>query len=143
MSSPATREQLKDWCFQNKYTKWYFSIIENAENRYNQTDKSYKEKHHILPKSIFKNNDTVHLTAREHFICHMLLPKMLKDKKHKRKMKLALHRLIHGNKNQIYCKSSKIYNILKKWHSDAAKERTNEYWSNSLNDVQLPTGFCF
>ena len=55
MSSPATREQLKDWCFQNKYTKWYFSIIENAENRYNQTDKSYKEKHHILPKSIFKN----------------------------------------------------------------------------------------
>lgn len=31
MSSPATREQLKDWCFQNKYTKWYHDPINNVE----------------------------------------------------------------------------------------------------------------
>ena len=40
----------------------------------------YVEKHHIIPKSLGGNNrkeNLVNLSAREHFICHRLLVKML------------------------------------------------------------------
>jgi hypothetical protein len=60
----------------NKYTIWYYSIINNAKNR---NTESYIEKHHIIPRSMGGDNSSdniVVLTAREHFICHLLLTKM-------------------------------------------------------------------
>lgn len=119
----------------NKYSRWYFDIINISKMRnWNKNNTSeYLEKHHIIPKSIIKNNDTVFLTAREHFVCHLLLPKMPKDNKHIQKMKLALHRLIHGEKNIIYCRSSHMYEISKKWHSEAASIRSKEFWSQYTN----------
>lgn len=77
---------------QNKYTKWYFSIILAAQNR---TIVGYIEKHHIVPKSLGGSNrkeNLVGLTAREHFICHWLLTKMV-DKTSKHKMLAAVHRM--------------------------------------------------
>ena len=38
----------------------------------------YVENHHIIPNSVFKNNVTIALTAREHFIAHKLLTKVFK-----------------------------------------------------------------
>lgn len=130
MAVPASREQLKDWCLDNKYTEWYCSIIDNAITRgWTKKTEVYKEKHHILPKSILENDSTVYLTAREHFICHLLLPKMLKEDAHIRKMNIALHRLIHGNKYDVYYKSSRTYDMVKKWHSEAASKRSKDYWN--------------
>lgn len=68
----------------SKYTRWYFAIIDNARIRVNDESQSYQEKHHVLPKSLwpeygsFRHNpwNQVILTAREHFICHMLLVRM-------------------------------------------------------------------
>lgn len=60
----------------NKYTAWYYSII---NNRLLTFAEGYTERHHILPKSLGGSNDQsnlVALTAREHFICHQLLVKM-------------------------------------------------------------------
>jgi len=60
----------------SKYTTIYYQIVERAKGR-NIT--GYTENHHIIPKSIGGDNATenmVHLTAREHFICHWLLTKM-------------------------------------------------------------------
>lgn len=58
------------------YHNTYNSII---ENRVKNPVNGYTECHHILPKSLggtdHKTN-LVHLTAREHFICHLLLTKM-------------------------------------------------------------------
>ncbi len=69
----------------NKYTKWYFQIIQSAKQEvYN----CYTEKHHIIPKSLGGSNDSsniVSLTAKQHFICHMLLTKMVLGKQ-KQKM---------------------------------------------------------
>jgi len=62
----------------NKYKIWYDSIIQKAKNRILNC---YKEKHHILPKCLGgKDNqkNLVELTAREHFIVHMLLCKFTK-----------------------------------------------------------------
>lgn len=122
------KPDIQDFCYDNKYTKWYFSIINSALNR-NTT--GYKERHHILPKSIVSNNNVVNLTAREHYICHLLLPKMLKEEKHRRKMWLALHRLIHGNSNNdLKCISSKLYETIKIEHSKSCSVRSKLFWSN-------------
>lgn len=70
----------------NKYTKIYFELIENSKNR--NLD-CYFENHHIIPKSLGGNNkkeNIVKLTAREHYIAHLLLTKMCIEKKHKQKM---------------------------------------------------------
>jgi hypothetical protein len=84
----------------NKYTNWYFKLIDNAITR--QPIQDYTEKHHIIPKCFgginHKSNIAV-LTAREHFICHLLLTKMCTGL-HKRKMTFALWRMVHGNKSQ-------------------------------------------
>jgi hypothetical protein len=124
-------QKLKYLCEENKYSKWYFSVVNAAvERNWDKTYNGYTEKHHILPKSIEKNDVVVFLTAREHFICHLLLTKMLKDGIHRRKMVLALHRLTHGNKNKIYYKSSKIYESIKRMHSISASERSHSYWDS-------------
>jgi hypothetical protein len=60
----------------NKYTDWYNSII---SYRRNNPATGYVEKHHIIPKSFGGSNNPdniVPLTAREHYICHLLLTKM-------------------------------------------------------------------
>jgi len=83
----------------NKYTKWYYLIVTNAKTR-KLTD--YTEKHHIIPKSLGGNNskqNLVNLTAREHFVCHMLLTKMTVGND-KRLMHFALGKFIQMSPNQ-------------------------------------------
>jgi len=74
----------------NKYTKIYYAIIDKARFRY--TDE-YTEKHHIIPECFYKkrrkglpgwlegdpntSDNIVKLLAREHYICHLLLPRMV------------------------------------------------------------------
>lgn len=61
----------------NKYSTWYFQIIENAKSRQIQPTKF--EKHHITPRSLggANNKDNlVNLSLREHYVCHLLLTKM-------------------------------------------------------------------
>lgn len=65
-------------CLENKYTKWYYSIIKTARVC---VPECYTEVHHIVPVSLGGSNDTdnlVKLTAKQHFICHLLLTKMFK-----------------------------------------------------------------
>lgn len=56
------------------YLKHYNCLVENAQNR--ECTNGYVEKHHIVPRSMGGTNDKtniVKLTAREHFIAHLLL----------------------------------------------------------------------
>ena len=58
------------------HTKVYLAIVQRAEER---TPEGYVERHHIVPKCMGGSNDAtniVALTAREHFICHLLLIRM-------------------------------------------------------------------
>lgn len=65
----------------SKYSNWYFSIIKSAVNDKTRSRySSYFERHHIIPKSLGGTNrgeNLVLLTGKEHFICHLLLTKML------------------------------------------------------------------
>lgn len=97
----------------SKYTKWYYDIVSNAKSQGRKKNKeTYYERHHIIPKSL-GGNDTkenlVLLTAREHFICHVLLVKMTFEK-NKMRMAYALYRLSSPkSKNHKERYFSKIY----------------------------------
>ena len=59
------------------YQKIYNQLIEKAQNRILPWNK-YKEVHHILPRSMGGSNDIINLislTAKEHFLAHLLLYK--------------------------------------------------------------------
>jgi len=107
----------------NKYTRWYYQIIENANTR--PKFDGYTEKHHIIPKSLGGSNlkeNLVRLTAREHFLCHWLLTKMLKDPE-LIKMKRALWRmLVKGSDFQKrYLPNSRIYASLRSQYGSLRK----------------------
>lgn len=107
---------------QNKYTKWYNSIIINAKSRSLTT---YTENHHIIPKSLGGGNDPtnmVKLTAREHFVCHLLLPKMLTGV-NKRNMTFAIWSILnrdHSRSRSRHKVTSHIYERLKRQVASAS-----------------------
>lgn len=62
----------------NKYTAWYLEFIEFRRYR-KLVSTLYSEKHHILPRSLGGSDsvsNVVILTAREHYIAHLLLARM-------------------------------------------------------------------
>ena len=99
----------------NKYTKWYNNIIAKSSQRVNLS--GYFEKHHIIPKSLGGSNDKsnlVYLTAKEHFVCHMLLPKMTEGTEKSKMVRAAWMIATMGNKYQTRIKiKSKKYCLLK------------------------------
>ncbi len=120
------RNQLQEKLLEEtKYSKWYLSIIENAQkdnrvklNKLNE-DYIYYENHHILPESIFKEYkilkehkwNSVLLTAKEHFIAHLCIWKHYKSLKYvygERKMSRAIFGMNNRGKY-----NSKIYVHLK------------------------------
>jgi len=63
------------------YLRIYNDIINTAQLQ-QRTKNIQLEKHHIIPRSCGGNDNetnTVLLTTREHFICHLLLVKIYKD----------------------------------------------------------------
>lgn len=110
----------------NKYTRWYYLIINAAQFRVTE---GYTEKHHIIPKSLGgKNNNSnlVKLTAKEHFICHLLLTKMVISSEARLKMNNAVWMMQSSSKNQERRKISSItYSILKKNISESYRNNPN------------------
>ncbi len=121
---------------ENKYTKWYYAIVQQAQAR-NVHMKG--EKHHIIPESFYLNrkrkgssgwlegdpdepSNVVTLTYKEHLLCHKLLIKMTVGKA-KAKMYHALQVLI-SNKNAKNI-TSKQYHLLREGLSASMKD----YWS--------------
>lgn len=128
----------------NKYTKCYFNIVEKASK---QILNGYTEKHHIVPKSLGGSNDEINLvrfTAREHFICHRLLTKMVEGKS-KSKMLWALHRMIYQvNKDQIrYIPNSRTFEHIKKEFYEALRKPriiTEEHRNNIIAENKKRKG---
>lgn len=103
----------------NKYTVIYYKIVNRAKSR---KLSSYKERHHIIPKSLGGSNNKdniVELTAKEHFICHLLLTKMVADK-FKKKMSYAVWLMCNvKNQNQTnrYIPNSNTYSKIREVHA--------------------------
>lgn len=119
---------------QNKYTTWYNNIIAKARLRVNQN--GYTEKHHIIPKSLggsdLKDN-LVDLTPKEHYICHLLLTKMVEPSL-KRKMWYASYMMMRGQKR--YKPSARMYDLLRRNLIEANKERPGPNTGKKMSDEQ-------
>lgn len=118
----------------NKYTDWYMKIINNAKNR---PIVGYIEKHHIIPRSLEGTDDKdniVKLTAREHFVCHLLLTKMVTGYQ-KELMKFAVGKFIQTAPTQQRAFTSWEYKKIRetisqvrtgKKHSEATRKKISE-----------------
>lgn len=133
----------------SKYYNWYVDICQHALLRVLPND-AYVEIHHILPKSIFPEyskdpDNLVKLTAREHFICHWLLTKIISTPK-----SIFAFQMMIPNKTscRYFPKSASVYSLLKEKFSKNNTGTTGKCWiTNGVdnkfipNTLQLPTGY--
>jgi hypothetical protein len=113
---------------QNKYSKCYYNIISAARQRILS---GYVERHHIVPKSLGGSNDAsniVALTAREHFICHLLLIRMVSDDV-KHKMVYAAWQQSRPSKHKTIKITARTYEVLKRQLSESLTGRKRKPFS--------------
>jgi hypothetical protein len=114
------------------YFKRYKKFIQSRAHRVITLD--YVENHHIIPYSVFKNNVTISLTAREHYIAHKILTKVFK--KNTRpwfsmvKAFGTMFMIRADGKNRTHTKS-RDYENYKKMHSEAMK------FNNPMHDPEV------
>jgi len=127
----------------NKYAKWYEQLILKAKAR--GTVVGYKEKHHVVPNCFVKNNspeNLVELTAREHYIAHLLLWKIPMEPKWHNKMSMALHVMVngsgHGKQDRNYLVSSRIYESSRAAYITAMKAYFAEHGGTWLGRKHSP-----
>lgn len=100
-----------------EYNKIYNQIVERAKKR---KIKGYTEKHHIIPRCMGGDNNIknlVNLTAREHFLCHMLLCEIYPKNY---KLKHALFLMAIGKqkvKEKNYVIGARVYERLREEYS--------------------------
>ena len=114
----------------NKYATWYFDLIDKAKQR---KTTSFKERHHIIPRSLGGNNEPnnlVDLTCREHFIAHLLLIRIVQDKDIYR----MIHAIIRFTKK---VKNSKEYHLLRRYVSTYSKGSYNKSYNKIWARIKL------
>ena len=98
----------------NKYQIWYYKIINFAKCR--KQIPEIIERHHIIPKSLGGDNsreNLVLLSPREHFICHLLLPKFTTGES-RSKMCYATWALSNKKKSANLKITGRQYEIIKR-----------------------------
>lgn len=106
------------------YQKVYDNLIQHRKDNPLPKD-TYGELHHIIPKSEGGTNDRsnlIHLSAREHYIAHLLLSKIYNDYA----MMCALNMMRYSkNKNtkRIFKINSRLFEKMKVKHSQMMSSR--------------------
>ena len=133
---------------QNKYTKWYFSIVDSYSKQIEEG--IYCENHHIMPKCIELYNSKenfVRVRMKDHVILHHLLTKMFKGQiKYKMMqsyhatvfMKGSIHSPIRierarsyvvetkkGSNNWMYGRTKEKNHFYGKQHTEESKNQTS------------------
>jgi hypothetical protein len=106
------------------YSKIYDLLIEKAKKRIIE---GYKETHHIIPRCIGGTEDPsnlVDLTAREHFIAHLLLCEIYPKN---RGIRLALWMManVKDTNQKRHVPSSRLYEIIRREYSYSIKGGNN------------------
>ena len=103
---------------ENKYTQWYYRIIDQAQAQAQAAD-VYYEKHHIIPRSLGGSNqqdNLVRLTVRAHYVVHRLLTRMTTGDD-RRKMCFAICMMANTRKGVRI--SSHTYQVLRAQAAEA------------------------
>lgn len=98
----------------NKYSLCYYNIVNRAKSRVLD---EYNEIHHIIPKclgGVNSKDNLVRLTAKEHFICHRLLVKMVEGKAKHQMSKAVDMMTVKAKQHSRYKIPGRLYERLKK-----------------------------
>ena len=112
------------------YSAIYCALISKRLRNPITKDDCYVERHHIIPKSEGGSDESynlVNLTAREHYVAHLLLAKIYKD----RSMWCAVQMMVNGGRGLRRFKfNSRLY--------EQARKRRNETISLSMSGENNP-----
>lgn len=100
----------------NKYKRWYDSIIEKAKDRLEVY--GYHENHHIIPRSLGGTDDPeniVKLLYREHYLCHWLLCKFVEKDTYR--MYFAFFKMAQKSPGQKRKVTARMYETAKKYNA--------------------------
>ena len=123
--------------------KLYATII---EKRRNNPINGYVETHHILPRSLGGSDgkrNLIKLTAREHFVCHLLLTRIYKnDRVAYIKMVKAFGMMLwmHGKNQQRYKVSSHKYQHLKEEFAKIRQEEQTGCLNSQFGSIWITDG---
>lgn len=123
----------------NKWTTYYFQLIQKHGVSEKPVDGRYYERHHIIPKC-FGGHDNrtnlIYLTGRAHFMAHAILCYAVKSE-HRRKAVCAmvcfrLHGIRRTTAHKIY---SRAFERLRKEFSAHLKE--SKWYNNGITNVRV------
>lgn len=120
---------------ETKYSKWYlniiFSIKSKKRTKIHKDDKDYiyYENHHILPSSIFQDYNrldenewnSVLLTGKEHYICHILIWK------HYKSLGITKYEMKMGYAVRLMCRYTKYNMGVNIYPSDDTKIKMSKW----------------
>jgi len=115
------------------YKKIYNQIIEKAKNR---VLVGYKETHHIIPRCMNGTNEKdnlVGLTAREHFVCHLLLTRIYPNHKG---LRLAVWNMCNAKRRYQgrYKPNSRLYEMIRTEYREHIKGENHPSYGRKNSD---------
>lgn len=116
-----------------KYKKIYSQIIERAKYRVLE---GYKETHHITPRCMGgtdEKDNLVDLTAREHFICHLLLTRIYPEHKG---LRLAIWNMCNAKRiyQGRYKPNSRLYEMIRTEYRELIKGENHPSYGRKNSD---------
>lgn len=136
---------------ENKYTRIYRKLIWRGSDRLllggTPTPDTYYERHHIVPRCMGGTDDLSNLallTAREHYLAHWLLVKMVAGQV-KYKMQFAFFRMSTENAKQQRNISARQYEVARKHHAEACRtiggHKRGKKWNGSPEGIASKVNF--
>lgn len=126
------------------YQKIYNNIIQKYKDlNLSKKDNLYVETHHIIPRCIGGTNEKdnlVNLTAKAHFICHLLLPKIYKNdfNKYNRLFQaLFMMSVMKNSKQDRHIITSRQYEIIRLKYSEFRKNTPQSQEANEKRRQKL------
>ena len=125
---------------ESKYTTLYYRIINSARARQSI---GYTERHHIVPKCMGGDNtlsNIVILTAREHFICHRILIKIVEEKFKSKMIYAAWQQSRSAKYKGVRITSrtfAKLREELSKSYTDRKRSQFSEEWRENMSKAHL------
>lgn len=113
----------------NKYTKWYFKLIDAYRNK----STGYCENHHIVPSAMGGSDDLYNIarvSARVHFICHLLLVKMTEGENRNKMICAAKMMTVMNDQQSRYKVTSRQYAYLKEAFSTFKSHHNAKLWAD-------------